>query len=234
MHKKTHKRLNTLIDRIPASYKKNTDYIKLVTFFNSSKYIRTLWVPNKAHSLLKTGTIPPDKISLFYNKYSIKPDPFFPQYLKLITMIKQAAYKRKAERAKKITELLKKTGDKYNIALQSIIEASKTDRNVLLEVQRSLKVKTIKDAKIISEYDSFQLFNKLNNIIKIHRILNTKRLFEIVADIVLDCGLPVNDETFKRKFRELSLIHHPDRGGDAYRFNILLNIKKQFISFTGH
>ena len=215
------------------SLAKQRDYALMVAHYNTSPRLRRLRVTRRCYLLLDRATIVPENLADFYRTYRLPRDPFFP----LFFAVKRAYL---TERAR-----IREARRRYIVgSVRALPPALRASISYLDRLERSCNAARAnpvwrkhlfpgskKRADQFSRYSPAQW----HALFRDHLSLLTRRYrslpaavgdrvaaclaLEIIPNAVPPARPPASE--LNRAYRRLSLLHHPDRGGDPAMFRAI-------------
>ncbi len=219
-----------LLLRQPKSLRRHPDYQNMMAHYKTSDRLRRLRISRRCYSLLHRATIEPRNLRQFYRTYRLPADPFFPLFFMIKRSYLRERMRAKEERHRYILAAMRSLPPTLlqNIKYLGYLERRYNAAGRSPLWQKELFPGTKKKANAYLRYGAaawLALFRR-------HLALLGARyraLGGAVADRVLAClALELTPKVapppllsaavVKRSYRRLSMLHHPDRGGDPAVF----------------
>lgn len=202
----------------------------MLAHFRASERLRSLRISRRCYSLLNRARIQPHNLHHFYRTYRLPADPFFPLFFAI-----KRGYLAERERVKEARR-------QYILAAMRALPAPVLTTIKYLGYlerhynaagrspvwQENLFPGSKKKADAYSRYDTsawLALFRAhLALLVDRYRAMNDVIADRVFACIVLELtptAIPParpSADLVSRTYRRLSLLHHPDRGGDPTMF----------------
>lgn len=222
-----------LLSRQPKGLRRHDQYATMVSHFKASERLKTLRVGQRCYSLLNKARIAPDNLHHFYRTYRLPADPFFPLFFAI-----KGAYLAERERTKEERH-------KYILArVRSLPEPILTFFRYLGELechyngsgrspvwQQHLFPSSKKQADAYARYGMADwhtiLRDHLSRLAARYPGMTDVVVARVLGSFLLELppnGVPParpSRRQISRNYRRLSLVHHPDRGGDARLFILI-------------
>jgi hypothetical protein len=239
-----------LLSRQPKTLQKDRNYPLMLAHLRTSDRLRRLRISRRCYSLLDRATIGPENLRDFYRTYRLPADPFFPLYFSIKRNYLAERARIKEERRRYILASMRALPPpvlatiKYLGQLERHYNAAR--RYPIWE--QHLFPRSKKRADEYSRYtpDRWRaLFGEhLSLLQQRYTALSTARA-GLLADRLNACfvlGLPLKTvpptwpsrTEVNRTYRKLSLLHHPDRGGDPATFVAIKRARDTLLGETHH
>jgi len=214
----------------------------MVTQYNTSERLRQVKISRRCYTLLNQARIAPENLVHFYRTYRLPKDPFFPLFFSIKRDYLAERERIREERHQYILQQMKSLGPetrariKYLGNLERYYNAAGRSPVWQTELFPGSKRRADQYTRY-SGAEWHQLFRS-------HLAALSERypaITPVIADRVLACFVlgivpllipparPTRSEV-ARTYRKLSLLHHPDRGGDPLLF---IEIKKARDELVG-
>lgn len=219
-----------LLSRQPKSLRKHPDYAVMIAQFRASRPLQQARCSRLCYSLLNNARIAEENLFHFYRTYRLPRDPFFPLFLKIKREYLAERERVKAERREYILGRVRSLPPSTLATIKYLghLERYYNSANHSPLWQRRLFPSTKKQADAYHKQDTaawLELFRRHLESLRERYGLPT----EIAAERILACFVlgiipdhipPRRPEAglINRSYRRLSLLHHPDRGGDPAEF----------------
>ena len=196
----------------------------------SSQALLRLRIPSPAFRILDRAVIEPENLNNFYRTYRIPKDPFFPLFLSIKREYLADRAKKQEEREAYILEKMKSLPAEQIRFIRFLAEWEQ-EMNRQMDYPYWMEHLYPPTKKRVNQYEKFTLLewdtfleNYLDGLLRHYRLKN-----EVLAPRILACHLlgliPVldplrfpNQKEVLRSYRGLSLVYHPDRGGEVEVF----------------
>jgi hypothetical protein len=219
-----------LLSRQPKGLRKHEHYSAMMAHYYASERLQRLRMSRRCYTLLNNARIRPRNLHHFYRTYRLPSNPFFPLFFSIKRDYLAERERIREERRRYIRDSVRAlpppilTFIKYLGYLERYYNAA----GLSPVWQKELFPTSKKQADAYQRYttgDWLRLFREhLSSLEQRYRGLS-----EIVADRVFACiVLELTPELIpparpdqaliNRSYRRLSLLHHPDRGGDPRMF----------------
>lgn len=214
----------------PKSIAKHPDYALMVAHFNTSAILRRLRISRRCYSLLDRATIAPENLADFYQTYRLPRDPFFPLFFAVKHAYLTDRARIRDERRRYIAHAVRAL---HPTLKEGITYLRRLERNYSAARQCPIWEKHLYPAtkKRVDQY-SRSTSAQRHALFREHLELLSDRYHRFPAAVAkrvaacLALGLvptavpPVRPtrEEVNRAYRRLSLVYHPDRGGDPSMF----------------
>ncbi len=222
--------ISHLLSKQPKSIQKHPYYAEMLHHYRTSPSLKKVRFNRRCYSLLLHGKIAPENLKHFYRTYRLPKDPFFP----LFFAIKREYLEQKKERKRKKTKYIADRMRQLPLSILNyikflaVLERYYNYGNHYPVWSARLFPKTKKQ---VNQYPSYTFkdwrafFSAYLTILsRRYRALSSVDAEKLLACFLLEwlpeCPLksyPAKDEVVKR-YRRLSKLHHPDRGGDPEMF----------------
>ncbi|MDC7222358.1 MAG: J domain-containing protein [Spirochaetales bacterium] len=229
----------TLLERQPKALAKDPRYPQMIESLAGSDYLLSLRFNRRCYSLLHQGVIKPEHLENFYRTYRLPRHAFFPLFLAV-----KRAYLDERERAREQREeaIARLSGQLpplvkvYWEAFPRWERRLRQGRGPVL-FNRKILPKSLKKARLYASFDGAdwtELFEAYYDELIRELFLRHESEGRMLLDrFILKLPPPpekVDPKLIKARYRELSLIFHPDKGGEGGYF---LKIKEARDRLTG-
>ena len=231
-----------LLSLQPKGLRKHDHYATMKMHFNASARLKALRIGRRCYSLLNRGRIAPHNLHHFYRTYRLPANPFFPLFFTIKRDYLAERERIKEERHRYIVSKMRGLPDPIRTTIKYLgyLERHYNAAGQSPLWQQHLFPGSKRKADEYCRNDTagwLALFRK-------HIVLLTRRYSRltgllanrVLASFVLELrpnlippGRPSHND-ISRSYRRLSLIHHPDRGGDPAMF---IEIKKARDALAG-
>ena len=219
-----------LLSHQPKTIEKHPDYRAMLTQYHVSRPLQHLRLNRRCYSLLHNARIAPGNLRHFYRTYRLPADPFFPLFFAIKRSYLDERERRKEERRRSIVSTMRALPPEVltQIKYLGYLERHYNGAGRSPVWQSHLFPGSKKKADAYSRYTAPQW----HALYRGHLSLLQKRyrgLTDVIVSRVLACFVlgivpslippsrPSSTEV-SRTYRRLSLLHHPDRGGDPSLF----------------
>lgn len=226
-----------LLNKQPATIKKQKDYKNLVMQYNYSNLLKKIKFKRKLYSLLNKAKIKPKYLSFVLSKYNIPQHSFFPQFLRMKKIYLERLQQKRREKEQFILEQLKKLPNNIKRLQKKLLEIEKSShtRSHFPIWTKAFYPKTKKRLFIL------QKKNKVEWVITFYDFLDKlqeeygrnkyiKDGYKSISLFLFNLNLPITHNMVVRNFRKLSLKLHPDQGGKDLYFNTLSRAKEILVN----
>src|SRR6056297_870337 len=201
-----------LLSKQPKTLQKNSHYPEMLFYYQSSRKLQKLRVNRRCYGILQRATIKPQNLVNLYRTYRLPKDPFFPLFLRIKKDYRELQERRRNGKMKYIAVFEQRNNPAGGFPLW-------TPR--LFPVTKKLvhRYCAFSREEWITFFDEF-LDLLRNRYEGIDEIVTARLLASFVLGFSLREGpfvLPTEGE-IKKRYRRMSKIHHPDRGGDPRYF----------------
>lgn len=226
--------ISYLLSRQPKSLQKHEYYPIMLNYFYDSPRLQRLRMSRRCYSLLQHAKIEPHNLHHFYRTYRLPKDPFFPLFFKIKREYLQERQRRQEERVRYIAARMRSLPEptlefiKYLGRFEQ--HCNRSGGYPVWNRQMFPRTK-----KRVHEYLRFRHTEWIGFFRDYLAVLaqRYRRVSEETAEKLLACYLLgcLPDEpgeggvlrwpdaaAVTRQYRRLSLLHHPDRGGDGQIF----------------
>ncbi len=222
--------LSYLLSRQPKTLRKHRDYAVMIGHLYASKRLQQLRISRRCYTLLHHARIASHNLHHFYRTYRLPADPFFPLFFSIKRDYLAERERIREERRRYIQGAVRSlppptlSGIKYLGYLERHYNAAGLSPLWQEHIFPSSK----KQADAFSRYDRsawLDLFDRhLQRLEQRYRDLApviTRRVHACLVLGLVPARIPPPRPTANevaRRYRSLSLVHHPDRGGDPVLF----------------
>ncbi len=218
--------LGYLLSQQPKTLRKDPRYARVVERLEASAGLLRLRVPRRCYSLLHGARISPEDLSSFYRTYGIPKDPFFPLFLEIKRDYLADRERYREERRQYILATVRSVPQPTLdfIKYLGYLEEHYNPRRLHPLWQAELFPRSKKQAKAYLGYGHGEWVNVFRRHLRLlsarYRGLSEPFAEKLLACYLLDCLPPEippqwpDDAAVSRAYRRMSLLHHPDRGGD--------------------
>lgn len=219
-----------LLGKQPKSLQRNPAYATMMSYYGSSPRLRRLRISARCYSLLQRATVAPGNLHYFYRTYRLPADPFFSLFFAIKRSYLADRERMKLERKRYITGALRSLPEPVFATIRYLgyLERHFNAAGRTPVWWSHLYPGSKRNADRYRRNDASGWLE----IFRSHLVLLSQRyraLGEGTIDLLLACYLlgitpeqvpPTHPSTreVNRRFRELSMLHHPDRGGDPATF----------------
>ncbi|MFW5995096.1 MAG: hypothetical protein ACOCRN_03210 [Spirochaetia bacterium] len=222
--------LEYLLSRQPKGLRKHNDYPQLIAYLRNTPSLRKLGIPRRCYSLLHNARVTPENLEHFYRTYRLPRHPFFPlllrikrDYLAERVRIRQARRLYIREHMRALPEPVigfirylghfenEHNGAGYHPLWQEHLFPSTKKRVHALEKLTQKEWVDVFRAHLALLEQRYRTC----------RERDTERLLACyVLEYIPEQCPPVwpDKASARKRYRALSLRHHPDRGGDPAMF----------------
>lgn len=227
--------LEYLLSRQPKTLARHRHYGLLVSHLLASERLRNLKVSRRCYSLLHNARIEPDTLQYFYLTYGLPKEPFFPLFFQIKRDYFRELERKREERRQFILREMRRLPAPTLAFIKYLghLEAYYHSRGRYPLWQRYIFPTTKKQVRGYSAYGTAEwlgLFREhLDRLGKHYPGLGKRHTDRLLACFVLDWLPSEIPPAWPRPaevtacYRRLSMLHHPDRGGDSDTF---LELKK--------
>ncbi|MDC7221181.1 MAG: hypothetical protein PQJ59_14690 [Spirochaetales bacterium] len=219
-----------LLDDQPAKLKKNPAYSRMVESLIGAEKLLSLRFNRRCYSLLHNAVIKPEHLENFYRTYRLPRHPFFPMFLALKRSYLEERERARKEREQAIARYVGEIDEGVRAYWNAFSDWERRFRGGKNSItHRYFYPSTLKKARAYSAYsygewcyyfrDYLELMKKSSTGVREDDegrfILNRYILNLLPPPAVISLG------DVKRHYRKLSLVHHPDRGGEPDLFMLI-------------
>lgn len=234
--------LEYLLSRQPKTLARHRNYALLVSHLYASERLRALRVSRRCYSLLHNARIEPENLSHFYRTYGLPKEPFFPLFFQIKRDYLRELERKREDRRRYILDEMRRLPAPTLAFIKYLghLEAYYHSRGRYPLWQRYIFPTTKKQVRGYSAYGMSEwlgLFRgHLDRLGKHYPELGRRHTDRLLACFVLDWLPPEippqwpGPQEVTARYRRLSMLHHPDRGGDP---NIFLELKRAKDLLTG-
>lgn len=219
-----------LLSRQPKSLQKNADYMTMMRYYEASARLQRMRISRRCYSLLDRATVEEHNLHHFYRTYRLPPDPFFAFFFAIKRGYLVDRERIKRERTRYIFAALRSLPEPALTTIKYLgyLERHYNSARATPVWQRHLFPHSKKAA------DAYRRKTPAawHALFRRHLTLLSERyggLSDVIADRILACyvlgitpqRVPPPRPSAKeigRSYRRMSMLHHPDRGGDAAMF----------------
>ncbi len=222
--------LSYLLSRQPKTLRKHRDYAVMLGHLHASKRLQQLRISRRCYTLLHHARIAPHNLHHFYRTYRLPADPFFPLFFSIKRDYLAERERIREERRRYIQRAVRSLPPPTLASIRYLgyLERHYNAAGLSPLWQQHLFPGSKKQADACSRYDRaawLDLFEQ--HLLRLEQ--RYRDLAPLIARRVHAClvlGLvpsqippprPTADDV-ARRYRALSLVHHPDRGGDPGLF----------------
>ena len=234
--------LDDLLARQPKTLRKHSDYPQLVIYLSNSNELKRLRIPRRCYLLLHEARVDPDNLEHFRRTYRLPQHPFLPLFLRIKRDYLAGRARLAEERSRYILERVRSL-PQSTVAFVRYLGYLENHYNVAGAHplwDRHLFPSSKKQVHEYLRYTQLQwisVFRRhMDRLERRYRACLRRTSEALLACFILDC-LPAElppvrppAALVKRRYRELSLQHHPDHGGDAAVFVQLQNARDVLIN----
>jgi hypothetical protein len=222
--------INELLSRQPKTLQKHPRYQSLLAHYYASRVLQTMSVSRRCYSLLNRATVRPENLHHFLRTYRLPADPFFPTFFTVKRDYFAERERAKEERHGYILSVMKRLPEdiRAKIRYLGFLERSFNGAGLSPVWQKQLFPTSKRRADEYSRYGDTAwnaLFRRhLDALARRYPDLAPVIADRVYASFVLDLvpeAIPPTAPAatrINRSYRRLSLLHHPDRGGDPAMF----------------
>lgn len=205
----------------------------MMAHFRLSPVLKRLRVTRRCYSLLNNARIAPENLHTFYRTYRLPADPFFPLYFAVKRGYLAERARKRDERARYILEQVRSLPPPILAEVRYLgnLERHYNAAGRYPIWQRCLYPSSKKRARELASCSREgwrELFrNHLHALVRRYKQLTAAEAERIEALFVLDLfpgrtppSMPSRSDV-NRSYRRLSMLYHPDRGGEAAAFREL-------------
>ena len=222
--------LARLINRQPKTLSRHELYYTMMAHYHASPRLQSLRISRRCYSLLHNARIAPENLEAFYRTYRLPRNPFFPlfftikrSYLQRREEIREARRRYIRDRMRSLPpdtrSMIKYLGylERHaHTAGESPLWQRELYPSSKKQVDRYLRCSRAEWLDLLRAH-----LQRLQNQYRVLTPVTIERVFaSFVLGIVpreIPPRRPVAAE-ISRVYRKLSLLHHPDRGGDPVMF----------------
>lgn len=225
--------LADLLQRQPKTLQKRAEYALLTVYLRNTPELQRARLGSRCYSLLHNARIEAQNLSHFYRTYRLPQHPFFPHFLRVKREYQADRVRIREERRRYILDQMRELPGpvvgfvRYLGYLEDYYNARGShplwDQHLFPATK-----KRVHEYRQYSRAQWMVLFRThLRRLEQRYRSFPGTVAERLVACFVLGClptGFPPQPPAsalVKRRYRELSLRHHPDQGGDAATFREL-------------
>ncbi len=226
--------ISYLLSRQPKALQKRAGYETMLAHYNASVWLQRVRIDRRCYSLLNGAKIEAHNLHHFYRTYRLPADPFFPLFFSMKREYLQERARTREDRRLYILAALRSLPAPVleTIKYLGYIERHYNGAGSSPVWQKSLFPGSKKTADTYARYDTaawLHLFREhLRLLVRRYRGFTEKEAERILACFVLELTpkqipppLPPAADV-SRSYRRLSMLHHPDRGGNP---DIFIEIK---------
>jgi hypothetical protein len=226
--------LGYLLSHQPKSLRKHEYYPVMMSYYRNSERLQRLRMNRRCYSLLQHARIEPQNLHYFYRTYGLPKDPFFPVFFKIKRDYLQEQTKRRQEKVRYIAAGMRSLPEPTLEFIKYLgrLEQSCNQSGGYPVWNQHIFPRTKKRLHEYIKFDNadWVLFFKgyLANLSQRYRRVSGETAERLFACYVLDClpEKPIlngslrwpDTATVTRQYRRLSMLHHPDRGGEGEMF----------------
>jgi hypothetical protein len=219
-----------LLSRQPKSLQKQDLYAPMLRQYSTSTRLQQLRFNRRCYSLLHNARVAPHNLPHFYRTYRLPADPFFPLFLATKRAYLDHREELKHRRDRYILETLRALPPPILATIKYLgyLECHYNSRADSPVWQRYLFPGSRKAADEYRRYDQatwLLLFRRhLRRLCARYRTLSDTTADRVIACFLLGLTPPSippqnpSPREITSGYRRLSLLHHPDRGGDPALF----------------
>jgi hypothetical protein len=234
--------LEYLLSRQPKTLSKHRHYGLLISHLYASQRLLNLRVSRRCFSVLHDAQIKPENLQYFYLTYGLPKEPFFPLFFQIKRDYLRERERKREERRQYILNEMRRLPAPTLAFIKYLgyLEAYYHSRGRSPLWQRYIFPTTKKQVRGYAAKGTPEwlgLFREhLDRLGKQYPGLGKRYSDRLLACFVLDCIPPEIPPAWPRpaevtaRYRRLSLLHHPDRGGDS---DIFLELKRAKDILTG-
>lgn len=222
--------ITELLSRQPKTLQKHPRYRSLMAHYYASRALQTMSVSRRCYSLLNRATVEPQNLHHFLRTYRLPADPFFPVFFTVKRDYLADRERVKEERHRYILSVMKSLPEdvRARIRYLGFLERRFNAAGLSPVWQKELFPGSRKRADEYARYGAAAwnaLFRRhLDALVRRYRDLSDSIVNRVYACFVLDLipeHIPPSrpaQAAVLRSYRRLSLLHHPDRGGEPSMF----------------
>lgn len=235
-----------LLNRQPRSLRKHRLYRAMIDHYFASQRLQTLRIPRRGYVLLDEARIEPENLHHFYRTYRLPVNPFFPLFFRVKRDYLADRDRLREERHRYIVERVRSLPphviatiryighlerhyhgrDESPLWQKHLFPTSKKQADAYLRFTASDWVRLFGDhlARLESRYRGFT------------DLITSRVLASFLLELVPDSIPPRRPQLseISRTYRRLSLLHHPDRGGDAAHFIAIKRARDALLEPAPH
>ena len=230
----------------PKTLKRHPQYREMIAHYDASEQLRRLRFSRRCYTLLNQARIAPENLSHFYRTYRLPSDPFFPLFFAIKRSYLAERERIKEERRRYIHSRMRELPPVIRLQIKYLgyLERYYNAAGLSPVWQKRLFPTSKKRA------DMFQHLTPVEwqRLFRDHLALLVERyprLTRVIADRVLAClvlgmipelippARPAPPE-IARTYRRLSMLHHPDRGGDPTLFISIKRARDVLVNAEQH
>ncbi len=219
-----------LLSKQPKTLQKNRHYPEMLFYYQSSRTLQKLRMNRRCYGILQRATIKPENLANLYRTYRLPKDPFFPLFLRIKRDYRELQERRRTEKMKYIAGKMRELPEEVLsfIKYLAVFEQQYNPAGGFpLWTTRLFPV----TKKLVHRYCAFSreewitFFDEFLDLLRdryesIDEAVTARLLASFVLGFSLREGplVPPSEGEIKKRYRRMSKIHHPDRGGDPRYF----------------